>query len=88
MTEVPDTASSWSERFFGFKTKTMLLSVGGVVLFALYLSRLLFGDASFEVRFKLERYEAHLQSEIMRLKQENASLQKELFELNELEPEE
>lgn len=81
-------APSWIERTFGFRTRTFLLTVGSVVALALYVSNLLFGNASLEVLLQLERYEGHLQSEIARLKQENAALQKEYFELKELEPNE
>lgn len=85
--EIAET-SSWIERTFGFRTRTFMLTFVGVVTFAFYLSNLLFGDASLEVLLQLERYEEHLQSEITRLKQENALLQKEYFELYELEPSE
>jgi len=34
----------------------------------------------------LEEYEVFLQDEVVQLKAENASLQKELFELKELDP--
>ncbi|WP_345985702.1 hypothetical protein WCX49_00905 [Sulfurimonas sp. HSL-1656] len=76
------------ERYLGFKTKHFLLALAGVVLGAFYLSNLLFGNASLEVLLQLENYEGHLASEIARLKQENATLQKEYFELKELEPSE
>ncbi len=80
--------SSWIERTFGFRVRTFFLALVGVVAFAFYLSNLLFGDASLEVLLQLEQYEGHLQSEITRLKKENALLQKEYFELYELEPSE
>lgn len=74
------------ERYFGFKAWKFLLALSGVVLVALYISNLLFGNASLGVLMKLERYEVYLVTEIARLKQENAQLQKEYFELKELSP--
>ena len=79
---------SFIERTFGFKAKKFVLALIGVVAMALYLGNLLFGNASLEVLLQLEKYETHLTSEITRLKQENAKLQKEYFELRELEPSE
>ena len=79
---------SFIERTFGFKTKKFALALVGVVIMALYLGNLLFGNASLEVLIQLEKYETHLKDEIVRLKQENAKLQKEYFELKELEPSE
>lgn len=73
------------ERYLGFRTKPFLLALTGVVASALYVSNLLFGNASLQVLLQLETYEGHLTSEIARLKLENAKLQKEYFELKELE---
>jgi len=74
------------ERYFGFQAKKFFLALAGVVAVALYISNLLFGNASLKVLLQLETYEKHLIQEIDRLKQENAALQKEYFELKELEP--
>lgn len=84
--ETATVASSLIERTFGFRPKTFILTLAGVIASAFYLSNLLFGNASLEVLLQLERYEIHLTKEITRLKQENAKLQKEYFELKELEP--
>ena len=65
-----------------------MFALGGVVIAAFYLSNLLFGNASLEVLLHLQSYEEELTHEIARLKQENAKLQKALFELKELEPSE
>jgi hypothetical protein len=51
-----------------------------------YIGILLFGDNSLDVLLGLEEYEDYLKDEIVRLKQENATLQKEYFELKELDP--
>jgi len=76
------------EHYLGFRAQHFLLALGGVVVVAFYVGNLLFGNASLEVLLQLETYEGHLTREITRLKQENAALQKEFFELKELEPSE
>ncbi|MHC3993421.1 hypothetical protein ACXWTF_01205 [Thiomicrolovo sp. ZZH C-3] len=86
--DVASSAPDIIEHYLGFKTKHFLMALAGVVIGAFYLSNLLFGNASLEVLLQLENYEGHLASEIARLKQENATLQKEYFELKELEPSE
>lgn len=73
------------EHYFGFSTWKFFGALAGVVAAALYISSLLFGNASLEVLMHLESYERHLKSEIVRLKDENARLQKAYFELKELE---
>lgn len=78
-------AASLTERFLGLSTWKFSVALGIVVLLAYYVSKLLFGTASLEVLLQLETYEEHLKKEIVRLKQENAQLQKEYFELRELE---
>ncbi|WP_345970342.1 hypothetical protein WCX72_00870 [Sulfurimonas sp. HSL1-6] len=86
--DVASSAPDIIEQYLGFKARHFLLALAGVVIGAFYLSNLLFGNASLEVLLQLENYEGHLTSEIARLKQENATLQKEYFELKELEPSE
>jgi chaperonin cofactor prefoldin len=46
----------------------------------------LFGENSLQVLLNLDEYENFLKEEVSALKSQNASLQKELFELNELDP--
>jgi chaperonin cofactor prefoldin len=48
----------------------------------------LFGDNSLQVYSDLKHKKEWLESEILRLQRENAYLQKEYFELKNLEPEE
>lgn len=49
---------------------------------------LLFGDNSIQVYNSLKYKKEYLEDEISRLQKENAYLQKEYFELKNLEPEE
>lgn len=57
-----------------------------VVSFGIYIGNFLFGDNSVDVLQSLNEQEAAILQEIERLKYENAKLQKEYFELKELEP--
>jgi len=57
-----------------------------VVLVAVYVGLLLFGTNSVEVLYMLKVQKENLERSIKYLKNENARLQKEFFELKELEP--
>ncbi|MFC3847641.1 hypothetical protein ACFOPX_03720 [Helicobacter baculiformis] len=63
-----------------------LLLFAGLVLLGLYIGTLLFGENSFEVLNTLRNKQANLQASVQNLQYENAKLQKQLFELKELEP--
>jgi cell division protein FtsB len=75
-----------TERYLGLSLPKFLVAVFLVLLLGTYIGILLFGDNSLEVLLELEEYESYLQDEISRLKAENANLQKEYFELKELDP--
>jgi len=64
------------------------VSVAITIFLGYHVSNVLFGDNSLEVYNSLKHKKDYLQSEIKRLQQENAYLQKEYFELKNLEPEE
>jgi len=76
-----------TERYLGLSLSKFLIAFVVIVLLGLYLNILLFGDNSLEVLLQLEEYEQYQQDEIDRYKLENSLLQKEYFELKELEPE-
>lgn len=78
--------STWIQKYFGISVKIFALLVVLVIGVGVYLGILLFGDNSLEVLLQLEEYESYLQREVKELKQENAVLQKEYFELLELDP--
>ena len=56
------------------------------ILLAWHFSNLFIGNNSVEVYYDLKDKKSDLEYEITRLKNENAKLQKELFELKSLEP--
>ncbi|RXJ55403.1 septum formation initiator [Candidatus Marinarcus aquaticus] len=67
---------------------TVVLSVVVTIFLGLHVANLLFGTNSYEVYDSLKNKKAYLKNEITRLQFENARLQKEYFELKNLEPEE
>ena len=58
------------------------------IFFSYHAVNVLFGDNSLQVYNSLKYKKEYLEGEILRLQKENAYLQKEYFELKNLEPEE
>jgi cell division protein FtsB len=79
-----DTSQSLTQRYLGLSLGKFLFLLGVVLALGIYLGVLLYGTNSVEVLLGLQEYENYLQDEITRLKQENATLQKEYFELKEI----
>ena len=70
--------------------KFIVLAIGSIaftMFLSYHISIILFGDNSIEVYSNLKDKKVYLESEIIRLQKENANLQKEYFELKNLEPE-
>jgi len=80
-------SESFTERYLGLSLTKFILALIIIVVLAIYLGVLLFGDNSLEVLLQLEEYENYLQHQIDSYRSENSALQKEYFELKELEPE-
>ncbi len=83
MTEVRE-----KEDIAGFSLKTLLLTLLAMLLFGLYVGVLVWGENSVTVLKQLEKKKAGLSEKIVTLKAENQRLQKEFFELKQLEPKE
>lgn len=81
-----ESENSLPKRYFGLSWQKMGFFALIVVLSGVYIGVILFGENSLQVLLNLEEYETFLKEEISTLKNENASLQKELFELKELDP--
>lgn len=79
-----DTQQGLVQKYLGLSLKKFFLLVSIVVVFGIYLGIILYGTNSVEVLLGLEDYENSLQSEVERLRQENAELQREYFELKEI----
>ena len=80
-------SQSVTEKYLGLTLSKFFLFLTIIIFLGFYLNILLFGDNSLEVLLQLEEYESYLRNEISSYKSENAALQKEYFELKELEPE-
>jgi hypothetical protein len=74
--------------------KELLVQVSQIVFLVLlvlglgvYLGNILFGSNSVEVLTNIQTQQSYLEDKIISLREENANLQKEYFELKNLEPE-
>ena len=79
-----DNTQSFTQRYLGLSLFKFLLLLLIVLALGIYVGVLLYGTNSLEVLFGLQEYENYLQDEIIRLKSENAELQREYFELKEI----
>ncbi len=79
-----DDTQSITQKYFGLSLTKFLMLVFLVLVTGVYIGILLYGTNSLEVFLGLQDYEEYLQSEIHRLRTENAELQKEYFELKEI----
>ena len=65
-----------------------VFSIAITLLLSYHVANILFGTNSLQVYNSLKDRKAYLEKEIVRLQKDNAHLQKEYFELKNLEPEE
>ncbi|MDR2790985.1 MAG: septum formation initiator [Campylobacteraceae bacterium] len=72
------------EKFFSHVKK--ILIGFSVILLGIYVGNMLFGNSSLEVLIGLKNGKIELEQRIRELKHANARLQKELFELQQLDP--
>ena len=72
----------------GLSLKTLLIATIGILLFGIYVGVLIYGENSLTVLQHLKQKKADLYRQEHRLKTENQKLQKEYFELKQLEPKE
>lgn len=79
-----DTSQTFTQKYLGLSLKKFFLLFALVIVLGVYLGVLLYGTNSIEVLFGLQDYENYLQNEVVRLKKENAELQREYFELKEI----
>ena len=79
-----DNNQSITQKYLGLSLKKFFLLLTIVLTLGIYLGVLLYGVNSLEVLFGLQDYETYLQDEVHRLKNENAELQREYFELKEI----
>ncbi|WP_331774864.1 septum formation initiator [Sulfurospirillum sp. 1612] len=68
-----------------FYSKVVLLLLA-VIVFGVYVGNVLFGKSSLEVLLGLQESRDTLKANVRAIKAENALLQKDYFELKQLEP--
>ena len=76
------------EAIAGLSLKAILITAIGILLFGIYVGILIYGENSLTVLNHLKEKKEILIQEEKNLKVENQRLQKELFELKQLEPKE
>ena len=79
-----DTSESITQKYLGLSLGKFFFLLFIVIFLGIYLGVLFYGTSSLEVLFGLQDYKSYLQDEVYRLKLENAELQREYFELNEI----
>jgi cell division protein FtsB len=77
-----------AEALAGLSLKTLLVTAIGILLFGIYVGVLIYGENSLTVLGQLKEKKQGLVQEEKALKTENQRLQKEFFELKQLEPKE
>ena len=82
-----DTTQSITQKYLGLSLSKFFALFAIVISLGIYLGILLYGTSSLEVLFGLQDYENYLQDEVVHLKNENAELQREYFELKEISAE-
>jgi len=76
------------ESIAGLSLKAFLVTAIGILLFGIYVGVLIYGENSLTVLNQLKEKKQALKQEEKVLKSENQRLQKEYFELKQLEPKE
>jgi hypothetical protein len=79
-----DHSQSVTERYLGLSLGKFSILLSIVIVFGIYIGVLLYGTNSLGVLLNLQDYQNYLQSEVIRLKNNNAELQREYFELKEI----
>jgi hypothetical protein len=79
-----DNTQSITQEYLGLSLSKFFALLAIIIAFGIYLGVLLYGTNSLEILFGLQDYENYLQDEVYRLKDENAELQREYFELKEI----
>ena len=79
-----DSKGSITQEYLGLSITKFLLLLLIVLAFGIYIGIILYGTNSVEILLGLQEYELYLQDEVHRLKEANAQLQREYFELKEI----
>ena len=74
--------------FFGISYKRLFWLVAGVISLGVYLGFLLFGENSLAQYIKLQQQQEYYKQRVIELQEYNSKLQKDYFELKEVQPKE
>ncbi len=85
--DLPDWKSVVPSVLFGLPVGRIVIAFVAVIALGIYVGILLFGPNSLTVLLRLEEQRSIYENHIKALKAKNAALQKEYFELKQLEPE-
>ena len=80
----PDLPASWPEIHLGLSWKRIIFIALVVIATGVYLGDLFFGKNSVDAMWQIQEYEETLKLEVKMLKEDNALMQKEYFELKEI----
>ena len=78
------TKGSITQEYLGLSLTKFFVLLLMVLAFGIYLGIIFYGTNSLEILLGLQDYETYLQGEVHRLKENNAGLQREYFELKEI----
>ncbi len=81
--DIEDT-QSFTQKYLGLSLVKFFVFFLIILAFGIYIGTILYGTNSIEILLSLEEYEIYLEGEVYRLKEENAQLQREYFELKEI----
>ena len=79
-----DAVQNWPEAYLGLTWKKIIIIALLVVIIGVYLGNLFFGKNSIDALWQIQEYESSLSTEVKQLKEDNALMQKEYFELKEI----
>ena len=79
-----DHTQSLTQKYLGLSLTKFFSLLLIVIVLGIYLGVILYGANSMEVLIGLQDYETYLQEKTSQLKNQNAELQREYFELREI----
>ena len=79
-----DNTQGITQKYLGLSLSKFLVLSFIVLIAGIYIGILFYGTNSIEILFGLEEYQNYLDTEIHKLRDENAELQREYFELKEI----
>jgi len=79
-----DNRQSFTQHYLGLSFNKFFILFSIIIAFGIYLGIILYGANSMQVLVSLQDYETYLKTQTSQLKNQNAELQREYFELKEI----